>query len=219
MKKLAELTCPLLLAIAALFICASCTTPAKIFHAPNDAKVKAAASDLSVKVARARETAQKAKQTTEEAKALHDKIAIDTEALKAALAKFGTTLPAEYQGPLREITDNLLEALLLENADLKEKLRQAVAWNVQLDQQNREAETARQKLQVEQDNYAGAAIALAQEATLADQKRYNAERQNVKNRLLRFLWGSGLGVLVIGGIVLVILWKAGKFGVKKYLGG
>lgn len=50
----------------------SCVSPQKTYHAPNDAKVRAATKDLTVKVEKVSTTADKAKKATEDAKTALD---------------------------------------------------------------------------------------------------------------------------------------------------
>lgn len=55
----------------ALTLC-SCVSAPKTYHAPNDAKVRAATKDLTLKVTKARETAAGSKKAVEDAKAILD---------------------------------------------------------------------------------------------------------------------------------------------------
>lgn len=174
----------ILLLIAAMLL-TSCVTSRKTYHPPKDAKVKAATVDLNVKVGRARDTAKKAKTATKEAKA---KVIV-----------------------LREKAPPEMKPLV---AEVDEALSRAIAWNTQLEIQLREAETARSTLQAAQDEYAGGAAGLAQDATNERNFRIAAEKQLMKEKWLSLLWKLGGGAVALGIIALIVLWFTGKLAFK-----
>lgn len=197
-----------------------CGTPLKEFKAPSDAKVKAATSDLNVKVARARETAANAKRATEEAKAIHVRMVAQAGTVKQLLAKLALDVPEQYRGPVRQVTDTV-DQLIADNTALDEKLNQAVAWNTQLEQQLAAAEKARVTLQTAQDEYAGGAAQLARDATEERTRVVQLEKENAKAKLVKVLWkvfGGFAIVAIIGVVVLAIVGKLGvvlaKIGIK-----
>lgn len=83
----------------ALLSTTGCVSSPKTYKPPNDAKVRAATKDLTVKVTKARDTAASAKKATEDAKAILDQSACAKDApLQAKVAEaisFNTQLQDE----------------------------------------------------------------------------------------------------------------------------
>lgn len=81
----------------------ACVSPQKTYHAPNEAKVRAATKDLTVKVTKARETAASSKKAVEDAKAIIDQSACANDA--PLQAKIGEAISLNNQ-----LQDQLAEA-------------------------------------------------------------------------------------------------------------
>lgn len=203
------------LAAFAAILLSSCVSPHKTYHAPDDAKVKAATRDLTVKVSKARDTAAKARQATVEAQQLLAQSINISTTVKALLEKLIVQLPA-YNGPLREITVNV-DDLIAKNSELENKVKEVVAWNTQLAVQLAEAEKARNTLQIEQNNYAGGAAGLAESATAEREDKIKVQKKLLWYRV-RF-WGAwvALGGAVLGWIVFGLFKVGIKTGVKSII--
>lgn len=171
-------------------------------------------------MAKARETAANAKRATEEAKAIHARMVKQAGTVKELLEKLAAEVPEQYRGPIRQVTDTV-DQLIADNTALDSKLNEAIDWNLQLEQQLRDAEKARVTLQNAQDEYAGLTADLAREATDERKHVVQLEKANAKARLVKVLWkvfGGFAIVAIIGVIVLALVGKLGvvlaKVGIK-----
>lgn len=187
----------LLISVAAL---SSCATRPKIYQAPDDSKVAAATADLNTKVTKARDTAAKAKVSTEEAQK-HGQILIDLgKTTGEKIETLRLKLPLEWQ-PLANEVKSSFDLQMSEEGIVRDKLGIAVGWNTQLDGQLKDAEKARATLQSEQGNYAGAAASLAKTATDERDARIKDEKALSWYRwhfyLTWFIAGAGLLVCIV----------------------
>lgn len=190
---------------------AGCATRPHTYMPPDDKKVKAAQADLTVKVRRVRETAEKAKIATQEAKVSADKLAALAAVTADKLNVARENLPPEYR-PLLVDLETATQAQANETAVVQDRVANAVGWNAQLEGQVGEAEKARGNLQYEQEGYAAAAATLADDATKERNYRIAAEKQLSSQRWFGWLWKLGAFLLVaIVGLFFLLKWL-GKLG-------
>lgn len=192
MKLLPGLIC------VALLMC-SCATREKTYKPPSDAKVRASEKVLTEKVAKARETAAKAKQATQEAKEIAARLDASAKIWGPMVEKLIKDVPEEFKQPARDI-QNALKEQVVQEGFLKAKIDEAVGHNAQLEIELKEAETARGILKQAQQEYQNEALGLANDATNERNLRIKAEKALSWYRW--HWWGSwialGLGIVACG---------------------
>lgn len=195
------------LLFVAIILC-SCTTPAKTYRAPNDARVVATTKTLNEKVQKAVATASKARQSTKEAQASALRLVKLAKDVSEKLEILAARVPAELK-PLVQDVRAAAQAQAAEEAIIRAKTELTFGHQANLEVQLNEAERARLAVIAAQDEYQLGAGEIARDATDESQRRFEAESQLLQQKLYRWLFRGLIGTVLLVGIAVVIAWKLG----------
>lgn len=203
--------------LAALALCGGgCVSPAKTFHAPDPAKVIASTKRLSDSVAKATATAERAAAHVQAAQKAADIVAAESASGLSLINELLGLVPPELKGKVENLRESFDRQQVAEG-DLSVQLSGAQKEHEQLAKENAESKAAKIALESDQGKYQGAASQLALAATKSDQARYAAQSQLIQQKIWRWAWRIGGGLIVL---VIILLFVAGKIsiaGIRAYL--
>lgn len=182
------------LALSAV-LCAGCSTRPKVYRAPSEAGVVIATRKVEAAIANAHANLEAARQET---------AAIVTAS--AEIEERVDELAAKVPEELRAEVDALKTAIVAQRG----RETQLVVRLHDTAGDVAEADKAKNELRLEQTKYAGEAKALAFDATFERNERIAAEKQLVREKVVRVLWKVGGGVAVVGAIILAFLYFTGR---------
>lgn len=183
----------------------ACATRPKQYQAPD-------AKRLTAAVEKATGTAKRAEEHIEKAQAAADKVAVTSVSVLSQVKELATLVPPELRARVLALEESANEVILA-GGEVDTHLAGARDEHVTLGKDLAEAKAAKEEYQVN-------AQKLANEATAERNYRIAAEKQLTKEKIARWLWRIGGGVAVIGILVVIGLWFAGKIsfaGIRAYL--
>lgn len=197
--------------LAVLFgiaLLSSCASPPKTYHAPSNKKVIESQKVLDQRVAKARDTALKARKATQDAKANSKRLIALAKTVKDKLEALRALAPPELIKAVEDVQTAAVaqereESYLRINTDFADE------FNGQLETQLAAAEAARIETVRAQHEYQYDTDGIAREATKESKARYDAQAQLAHNKILRWLFSGTIGMIIILGVAALIAWKLG----------
>lgn len=199
--------------IALALALSSCATRAKIYSAPDTARVSASTARLSAAVEKAGASGARAEGRVTEAQASAAKIAEGSGEFAREIEALEKAAPPELRPQVVELRLRL-DAQRVEEARLGESLFGARQEHALLGRDLAAARAAQETLEQDQAEYRASAERLAATATSERAARIAAEKQLHSQRIFGWLWkiGGGVAVLAIG--AGVFLWLTGRLALK-----
>lgn len=198
----------LIVSLATLALC-SCATRHQTYIAPDPAKMNESASVLTGKVAKATDTAKKARAKVADIKTGTQKVSASIKQSEQDANDLYNVVPAQYKPQVLSL-ESAIQTAQLDLNTLSTGEDEAETLHAQLAKELDDAKVAKEQLEKDQATYVSDAGKLANSATVERDKRIKDEQSLSWYRW--HWWGSwivlGIGVLVC--ILLAVAKLAGK---------
>jgi outer membrane murein-binding lipoprotein Lpp len=208
-----RLLLPGVAAIFAALAFSGCATRPKTYHAPDATKFNAASKKLEANIEKTGATIELAQARVSAAQKNYDEVAtasIDVRDRVVALAK---VVPPEILPEVNQLL-TVVEEKIRKEGELSENLKGAYSEIEQAKKFNADSATFKAEVQSHFETYQRGAIQNATDATDERNKRIVAEKKVIQQKIFRWLWRIGGGVIILSIIGLFILWLLGKWTVK-----
>jgi hypothetical protein len=205
------------LSITALFgsslVFSGCVTRPKTYHAPDATKFKESAKKLEVNIEKTGATIDRAQLRVAAAQKDFDEVSSASIEVRDRVVELSKIAPPELLPKFEELLA-IVDEKTKKEGELSQNLEGAYSEIEQAKKDNNVSETLRTSVLSDFEVYQRGAIKNAADATNERNARIVAEKQVLREKIFRWIWRIGGGVVLLALVGVFILWIAGKWTFK-----